>query len=48
VADMGSPRIKRTDVDHFSHGLLGLANRHGHALCEQARRHFEAGYARCS
>jgi len=47
VADLGSSRIKTTDVEHFSNGIRIMMKRQGQALCDDAREHFEAGYARC-
>jgi len=48
VADMGSSLIKDTDVMHFSKSILSFAKRYGHRICEDAKRHFEAGYAQLS
>jgi aminoglycoside phosphotransferase (APT) family kinase protein len=45
VADVGNPRIKKKDVQHFCDGLTSIMKHHGQSFCEEARRNFESGYS---
>lgn len=48
VADIASPNIKKTDVEHFAAGILSIAKRHGQGACEDLKRYFSMGYAKAS
>lgn len=44
VAEMGNPRIKETDAEHFVTGLRTMTKRHGTRAFEDCKKHFEDGF----
>jgi len=45
VAEMGNPRIKETDAEHFVSGLRVMTKRHGPRAFEDCRKRFEVGFS---
>lgn len=48
VAEMGNPKIKEKDVDHFLNGLDNLAKHRGRKMNDEIKEAFKVGYARGS